>query len=136
MTGIRLEYGRVEAGFTTRTGDWDRNGLKDAHDDVDDLAASHDDGLSPAVLRMRATESYVEGTSLDNAARVDLYRNGGGEGLEAHDEDAVTQTAATAPESPEGLPGTGEDALPALLVVLLGASCVAVPLLRWRLHLR
>lgn len=136
VTGIRLEYGRVEAGFTTRTGNWDRNGLKDAHDDVDDLAASHDDGLSPAVLRMRATESYVEGTSLDNAAHVDLYRNGGGEGLEAHDEDAVTQTAATAPESPEGLPGTGEDALPALLVVLLGASCVAVPLLRWRLHLR
>lgn len=136
VTGIRLEYGRVEAGFTTRTEDWDRDDLKDAHDDLDDLAASHGDGLSPAIVRMRATESYVEGTSLDNAARVDLFRNGGGEGLEARDEDAVTQTAAAAPESPEGLPGTGEDAFPAALVVLLGAVCVAMPLLRWRLRLR
>lgn len=133
VTGVRLEYGRVEEGFTTRTGDWDRGDIKDAHDDVDDLAPSHDDGLSPAVLRMRATEAYVEGTALDNAAHVDLYRNGGGEGLEAHDEDAVTQAAAATPDVPQGLPGTGEDAFPALLVVLLGAFCAAVPLLRGRL---
>ena len=137
VTGVRLEYGRVEAGFATRTDAWDRDDLKDAHDDVDDLAASHDDGLSPAILRMRVTEAYVEGSSLENGAHVDLYRNGGGEKLEAHDEDAVTQTPRTTPEAPGGLPGTGEDVLPAALVVLLGTFCVAVPLLRGRLlHLR
>lgn len=136
VCGVRLEYGRVEAGFTTRAGGWDRDDLKDAHDDVDDLADDHGDGLSPAILRMRVTESYVAGTSLENAARVDLCRNGGGEGLEAHDEDSVTQAPGTMPETPGGLPGTGEDVLPAALVVLLGSICVSVPLLRGHLHAR
>ena len=46
---------------------------------------------APAVIHMRVTDAYVEGTQLDNSAKVDLYRNGGGDGLEDHDDDEVTQ---------------------------------------------
>lgn len=41
VTAIRLEYGRVEEGFTSRTGEWDRDDLKDPHDDLDDVSTSH-----------------------------------------------------------------------------------------------
>lgn len=34
---------------------------------------------APAIVRMKATDGYTVGTSLDNYARVDLTRNGGGE---------------------------------------------------------
>lgn len=144
VTGIRFEYGCVERGFTTRDGAWDRDDLKDPHDDVNDVdriarsendegkvasdaseedagegvdgiphgedgdetgAASEDDPngavdaegdtetLSGAVIRMRVTGAYRDGETIVNAARVDLFRNGGGEDLEARDEDQVTQTA-------------------------------------------
>ena len=113
VTAIRFEYGRVEQGFTTRDGGWDREGIKDVHDDIasaEDTAAengSHTDdsgtgtgtAYAPAIVRMKATDGYTAGSSLDNYARVDLTRNGGGDGLEDHDEDQVTQTAkaVTAP---------------------------------------
>ena len=52
--------------------------------------------LAPAVFHMQVTDDYREGTSLDNYAKVDLYRNGGdtedGGKLEDHDSDKVTQT--------------------------------------------
>lgn len=47
---------------------------------------------APAVVRMNATDAYVAGTKIDNVATVDAYRNGGGEKLESHDKDNVTQT--------------------------------------------
>ena len=37
VTGVSFEYGRVEMGFTTRPADWDRELLKDKHDDVSDI---------------------------------------------------------------------------------------------------
>lgn len=108
VTAVRFEYGRVEGGFTTREGGWDREGLKATHDDVDDVdATAADNGtyegedatvgeLAPAVFHMRVTDGYREGTTLDNYAKVDLYRNGGDTdsdgNLEDHDSDQVTQT--------------------------------------------
>lgn len=46
VTAVRLEYGRVEKGFTSRTAEWDRDDLKDPHDDLGAIDATHkDDGL-------------------------------------------------------------------------------------------
>lgn len=105
VVAVRFEYGRVEEGFTTREGSWDRENLKDPHDDLDDIPGEHegepvgDDPqageLSPAVLHLRVTGSYRDGVELVNRARLDLYRNGGGDRLEDHDEDVVVQVPLT-----------------------------------------
>ena len=196
VTAIRFEYGRVESGFTTREDDWDRDGIKDSHDDVNDAIetakgnGSYSDGVSilvdldgsgkftafgnnglggkikqkdgtytckdgdtvyslalnkdgsatakmtdkdgketkvdlaagqfkisegvsgdyaPAIVHMKVTDDYRDGDSLENYAKVDLYRNGGGEDqLEDHDDDKVKQT----PKSDSAIIGTtltGED---------------------------
>lgn len=133
VTGLRFEYGRVEEGFSTRPGGWDRNDLKDLHDDIDVMAvgAKSDNSkvvgsiketeeeetggalYTPAVLHMRATDEYRAEVPLHNYAQVDLFRNGGGEGLEDHDSDEVEQVAGDAskpiPVRPGGsMPQTGD----------------------------
>lgn len=110
ITGIRLEYGRVEQSFTSRRDSWKRDDLKDPHDDLDRIERAQssksegdnpaEQSLSPAVIHMRATGEYLAGTDLSNSAHVDLYRNGGGTGLEDHDEDYVTQTPGNEPKGP------------------------------------
>ena len=92
IVAVRLEYGRVEAGFTTRRGNWERDDLKHEHDDMDDIASSDEESRAAAILHMQVTDAYTPGTTLDNEAILDVLRNGGGEGLEGHDEDRVTQT--------------------------------------------
>lgn len=135
VVAIRLEYGRVEAGFATRTDGWDRDDLKDVHDDVDDVAATHegdqlDEGIerAPLIVHMRLTDAYQDGTVLANQARVDLYRNGGGEGLEDHDLDRVEQ----APEGDEPLAKAGEASAPVAGVATLGVASVLLSLRRRR----
>ena len=143
VTGIRLEYGRVEKGFTTRQDGWDRDDLKDTHDDLDDASDSasqngtadvatdgQDDtlSLSPAFVHMQVTDDYQDGTVLENSASVDLYRNGGGEGLESHDEDKVRQVALS---DARDMPQTGVDDYTAALrfmEVVTGIVAVSVVL--------
>ncbi|MCQ4882042.1 hypothetical protein, partial [Alistipes onderdonkii] len=52
--------------------------------------------FAPAIVHMRVADEYAPGTELLNAAKVDLYRNGGAlnedEPLEDHDDDTVRQT--------------------------------------------
>ena len=220
VTAIRFEYGRVEAGFTTRDGGWDREGIKDAHDDIasaDDSAkenGSHSDGISisidlegngqfttlgagigelieendgtytyrdgdttysltlnpdgsatakvtgkdgretkaeldssrfkisdgasvtyaPAIVHMKATDGYTADTSLDNYARVDLYRNGGGDGLEGHGEDEVTQTAKTVTPPATNLDQTGRNVVVGLAAALAAAAAAAGTLIYRRRH--
>ena len=143
VTAIRFEYGRVEQGFTTRDGGWDRDGIKDAHDDIasaEDTAkenGSHPDGsgdgpetaYAPAIVRMKATDGYTAGTSLDNYARVDLTRNGGGDSLEDHDEDQVTQTAKAVTVPPTNLDQTGRNAIIGLAATLAAAAAAAAALI-------
>lgn len=43
VTAIRLEYGRVEKDFTSRASEWDRDGLKDPHDDLGTIDPTHKD---------------------------------------------------------------------------------------------
>lgn len=184
VTAIRLEYGRVEEGFSSRTADWDRGELKDRHDDVADVAHSHkgdevkldgsamlalqdgttvavpldelasaEDGAgwmydangdgapefyaadavsiredsaverSPLVLKMRVTDAYAKGTELINAARVDAYRNGGGDGLEDHDSDEVVQSPKSVIPS---LPQTGTDPMASVAATGLALCSMAL----------
>ncbi len=115
--------------------------MKDLHDDVERAARGDfegDDGegggtegaLAPAILHMRATDAYRAETVLHNAAQVDLYRNGGGEGLEDHDSDKVEQTAGDAekpiPVKPHAdIPQTGDGAR-VLVAFLATAGMTAI----------
>ena len=103
IISIRFEYGRVESGFSTRHGKsvlWDREDLLDEHDDLnsasEDTEESEADAFDyrPAAITMQVTDAYKSGTTLENNARVHLFRNGGGEELEDHEEDRVIQAAA------------------------------------------
>lgn len=103
VTGIRLEYGSVSKGFATRNQGWDEAGIKDAHDDWNPIPVEYpgegDEGGAgaPTIVHMKALDTYAGGCALDNHARVALYRNGGGDGLEAHDDDSVHQEAGGVP---------------------------------------
>lgn len=115
VTGIRLEYGRVEAGFTSRPDEstWTREDLKDDHDDITQVLpggpfvcpfeghTGHGDGsgsaYGPIQVTMRVNGSYIPETALENSANVFLARNGGdADGLEDSDEDRVVQTPKVA----------------------------------------
>ncbi len=130
ITGIRFEYGAVAADFTTRSeaGSWTRDDLKDEHDDLDDAKASLNSDARGAVVHMQATSSYTPQTALVNSARVDLCRNGGGDKLEAHDEDRVIQRCAR----PQNLPATGSVAVAACITALLTSGTAAIWFARLR----
>ena len=148
VTAIRFVYVRVEQCYTTRDGGWDREGIKDVHDDIasaEDTAAENgsdtdDSGTgtgtayAPAIVRMKATDGYTAGTSLDNYARVDLTRNGGGDGLEDHDEDQVTQTAKAVTAPPTNLDQTGRNVIIGLAATLAAAAAAAAALIYRRCH--
>ena len=92
VTDIRFEFGRVEPGFTSRTGLWDRDDLYSEHDDVADVPSANEEGYAPIIVHMQVTPDYVEGKPLNNSAVLDLYRLLNGSVLGGHDKDAVTQT--------------------------------------------
>ena len=98
ITAIRFEFGTVNEGFTTRETDWDRQDLKDEGDAIDAIPEP-DSGTdpSPIVIHMRTNAAYREGTELTNHVELDLYRSGGGAGLEAHDQDTVKQSRGSLP---------------------------------------
>lgn len=124
ITGIRFEYGAVSADFTTRSDadSWTRDDLKDEHDDLDDAKAVLSPDARGAVVHMQATPSYTPQTALTNSARVDLCRNGGGDELEAHDEDRVIQRCAL----PQDLPATGSVPIAACITALLTSGAAAI----------
>ena len=137
VTGVRLEYGRVEVGFTSRPSLWDRDGLKSERDDLDEVAACHEDSFAdddrattafaPLVVNMRVTGDYVDGTTIENEASVELYRNGGVKGLEDRDDDRVVQ----APQAVLGtIPQTGSTALAAGGAVAVLASAAGLAALK------
>lgn len=127
VIAVRFEYGRVESGFSTHEPDWSQDTLKDPHDDVAgkeesdilvekteleskskqvDASKGPEKHLTPAVIHMHVTDAYQAKSALLNFAQIDLFRNGGGSGLEAHDMDQVEQTAGGLPWFP--MPQTGD----------------------------
>ena len=120
ITGIRFEFGRVDPKFTTRAEEalWNRDNLKDEHDDIDKIAEYDEGDGRAAIVHMKATSSYGPTKALENSANVDLYRNGGGSDLEAHDRDRVAQRCATV----QDLPQTGALSVAATMTGLLTAA--------------
>lgn len=112
ITGIRFEYGRVEAGFTTRSNnsaDWDREDLFDEHDDIESAEKSYENKQSDedalawrgAILTLTTTDAYEREQALENTARVDAFRNGSGDKLEDHVSDRVVQSPEDEPKTPK-----------------------------------
>ncbi len=91
IDAIRFEFGCVDRTFATRGTSWDREVIKDRDDTVDKIEASTDTNRSGAIVRLVTTAAFKPGIDLSNSALVDAFRNGGGNKLEAHDEDTVTQ---------------------------------------------
>ena len=79
-------------------------------------------------MHMQATSSYTPQTALANSARVDLCRNGGGDKLEAYDEDRVIQRCAL----PQNLPATGSVPIAACITALLTSGTAAIWFARLR----
>ncbi len=126
----------MNKGFTSRPSQWDGADIKHPHDDWNPVPPTHGkkqdadgkstDAYAPTLIHMRALPAYTGGSSIDNRAPVSLYRNGGGEGREAHDSDAVHQEAAKAQAHPIiSLDQTGAAPLLRTAVGLSIASIVA-----------
>ena len=76
ITAFRFEYGRVEKGFTTRTSAWDRDELKDEHDDLDNIDYLHDESFKMTSFGMKKSIANalllsVEKPSVDTDADDD-----------------------------------------------------------------
>ena len=76
VTAFRFEYGRVEKGFTTRTSAWERDELKDEHDDLDNIDYLHDEAFKMTSFGIKKSIANalllsVEKPSADTDADVD-----------------------------------------------------------------
>lgn len=86
VTAIRLEYGRVEKDFTSRIGEWDRDDLKDPHDDLGTIDPTHKDdamkvsGRAAVTLEdgSKTTMSLADLTAAEDGAgwMIDANRDG------------------------------------------------------------
>lgn len=98
LTALRIEHGRVEEGFSTRTeaGPWDRENRYDIHDNIEAAEVHpHNPESAPLVLHMDIiADSYREGAAdLHNSAEMNIVRNKGlvPEKLYDEDRDEVVQ---------------------------------------------
>ena len=145
VTAVRFEHGRVEEGFATRLGSWDREDLKHERDNLTEQPREYDEIFSlsdavgptktedgsqvhyaPAILSMQVvSDEYFDGNcDLRNAADVGIWRN-----VTLHDDDrdkVMQERDSEIPESPESptMPKTG-DAIAAWLPYLALAVVVA-----------
>ena len=113
ICSIRFEFGCVSDSFCTRANGWDRKDLKDPEDMISDSEVNG--SLSSAVIHLTTTATFTSNIELHNKARLDLFRNGGGEGLEDHDSDSILQKVVQA------LPKTGFEGR----LVALGAAALS-----------
>ena len=89
--------------------------------------------FAPAVVRAHVTDAYVPGSLLVNSAHVDAYRNGGGEGLEGHDDDRVVQSPKS-DDLANDLVQTGVDVAPFAVPVAAVCGIVAFAVRRRRMR--
>ncbi len=122
ITAVRFEFGCVSQNFATGTQDWTRDDLK-SENDTWSASESEDRIGSPAVLHMRTRDSGNAGAEIANSAHLDLVRNGGGNGLQATDDDFVTQGSSAPAIIPLDQTGIalGAFALVAVGICSLGA---------------
>lgn len=87
VTAVRLEYGRVEKGFTSRAGEWDRDDLKDPHDDLGTIGATHADDAMKAPGR--ATITLEDGSKVSmGIAELAAAEDGAGWMIDANHDGA------------------------------------------------
>ena len=137
---------KVDAAFEKVSGDLSADGVSDTLGDdiaalksaigasIEALDVSDSDAAvkyAPAVIGMHVTDGYIPEKALDNNAYVDAYRNGGGEQLEGHDSDKVTQQ--TKQEYSDvaadiiNLVQTGIDGTPYIVTAILAATaCIVI----------
>lgn len=142
---------KVDAAFEKVSDDISTDGVSDTlGDDIDALKSaigaaiealdvSDSDAAvkyAPAVIGMHVTDGYIPEKALDNSTYVDAYRNGGGEKLEGHDSDKVTQQ--TKQEYSDvaadiiNLVQTGIDGTPYIVTAILAATACIVIIRRKR----
>ena len=125
ICALRFEFGCVADSFTTRKDGWDRSGIKNEDDSYDKHSDEMGAGdLSPAIIQLSTTKRWAGGSTLLNSATIDLYRNGGGPGLEDHDEDKVKQIIGR----PLAQTGVDSDVIPLLAGMLCGFAVIAFAL--------
>ena len=90
VDSIRFEFGCVDETFSSRSDSWDRKDLKVENDTLASIDSSGNN-LSPAIVHLKTTAAFTSNIDIDNSATLDLFRNGGGGGLEDHDDDHVVQ---------------------------------------------
>ena len=137
---------KVDAAFEKVSDDLSTDGVSDTlGDDIDALKSAIGAAIealdvsasdasvkyTPAIIGMHVTDGYIPEKALDNSAYVDAYRNGGGEQLEGHDSDKVTQQ--TKQEYSDvaadiiNLVQTGIDGTPYIVTAILAATaCIAI----------
>ena len=103
VTAFRFEYGRVEKGFTTRTSAWDRDELKDEHDDLDNIDYLHDEAFKMTSFGMKKSIANalllsVEKPSADTDADSDTDNADTDDDADADSADTEDVTADSDPE--------------------------------------
>lgn len=87
VTAIRLEYGRVEKDFTSRIGEWDRDDLKDPHDDLGTIEPTHKDDAMK--VPGRATITLEDGSQMTmSLAELAAAEDGAGWMIDANHDGA------------------------------------------------
>ncbi len=123
IDAIRFEFGRVDETFSTRANEWERKDLKSEDDTFVSIKPSTDTKRSSAIIRLTTTAAFGANIKLENSAHIDLFRNGGGDKLEAHDDDHLVQKVV--PELAQTGANTAETPLYASLVCCLFALVLA-----------
>ena len=103
VTAFRFEYGRVEKGFTTRTSAWDRDELKDEHDDLDNIDYLHDEAFKMTSFGMKKSIANalllsVEKPSADTDTDSDTDNADTDDDADADSADTEDVTADSNPE--------------------------------------
>lgn len=88
-------------------------------------ATSDEIHYAPTVVKIRVNNAYRNMSTLQNTAHVDAYRNGGGEGLEGHDNDTVVQKPSSDSDVNSDLVQTEIDNLPYIVAIGLAIGLVA-----------
>ena len=110
VTAFRFEYGRVEEGFTTRTSAWDREDLKDQHDDQNNIEYIHQETFKES--------SFDKKSDISNALLSVLSSNASDDG----DDDNTTDSTLLADKLNEVIDSNDEDSLNALIPSLKTAA--------------
>ena len=93
VTAFRFEYGRVDKGFTTRTSAWDRDDLKDDHDDLDVVAYIRSESFKETLFNIKKSILNALMRSIDksddNATNKDKDNDKDKDDVDNADDDAA-----------------------------------------------